>query len=158
MLDILSGTVTVSGTRLSARQGSQKLVWAQLNSHVGVLLELHQMRIKICITFVARLAGAEIWDGMSAEKLFSTLVFQPQTVSPHKQHTPIKHLARGRLWVDSWSIFGQMWSKMSKTDRSPTKNRLKIDPLQDPDRRLPLRREGGSVAEIKVLKLFTYFR
>ena len=41
----------------------------------------------------------------------STFLFQPQTVTPHKQHTPIEHLARGRLWVDSWSIFGQFGQK-----------------------------------------------
>ena len=61
-------------------------------------------------------------------------LFQPQTVTSHKQHTPIEHLARGRLWVDSWSIFGQL---------KPTENRLKTDPLRDPDRRLPLRRGEG---------------
>ena len=76
-------------------------------------------------------------------KIGSTLLFQPQTVTPHKQHTPIEHLARGRLWVDSWSIFGQLRSKMTKTDQEPTENRLKTDPLQDPDRRLPLRRGEG---------------
>ena len=75
--------------------------------------------------------------------LTSTFLFQPQTVTPHKQHTSIEHLARGRLWVGSWSIFGQFWSKMTKTDQKPTENRLKTDPLQDPDRRLPLRRGEG---------------
>ena len=71
--------------------------------------------------------------------LVSTLLFQPQTVTRHKPHAPIEHLARGRLWVDSWSIFGQFRSKMPK----PTENRLKTDPLQGPDRRLPLRRGEG---------------
>ena len=52
---------------------------------------------------------------------------QPQTVTLHKPHTPIEHLARGRLWVDSWSIFGQFRSKMTKTDQKATENRLKTD-------------------------------
>ena len=63
--------------------------------------------------------------------------------TPHKHHTPIEHLARGRLWVGIRSIFGQFRSKMTKTDQKPTENRLKTDPLQDPDRRLPLRRGEG---------------
>ena len=66
----------------------------------------------------------------------STLLFRPQTVTPQKQYAPIEHLARGQLWVDSWSVFGRFRSKM-------TENRLKTDPLQDPDRRLPLRRGEG---------------
>ena len=73
----------------------------------------------------------------------SALLFQPQTVTPHKQRTPNEHLARGRLWVDSWSSFGQFRSKMTKTDQKPTENRLHSDLLQDPDRCLPLRRGQG---------------
>ena len=75
--------------------------------------------------------------------LVSTLLFQPQTADPQKQYTPIEPLARGRLWVDSWSIFGQFRSKLTKADQEPTENRLKTDPLQGPDRRLPLRRGEG---------------
>ena len=51
--------------------------------------------------------------------------------------------ARGRLWVDSWSIFGQFPSKMTETDRKPTENRPKTDPPEDPDGCLPLRRGEG---------------
>ena len=40
----------------------------------------------------------------------------------------------GRLWVDSWVNF---WSVSVKTDQKPT------EPLQDPDRRLPLRSGEG---------------
>ena len=61
------------------------------------------------------------------------LYFSHRIVTPHKQHTPIEHPARGRLCVDSWSTLGQFQSKMTKTDRKL--------PLQDPDKRLPLR--GG---------------
>ena len=61
--------------------------------------------------------------------LDSTLLFQPQTVTPHKQHTPIEHLARGRLWVDSWSVS----VKNDYNRPKPTENRLKTDPPQDPD-------------------------
>ena len=42
---------------------------------------------------------------------------------------------------------------MTKTDQKPTENRLKTDPLQDPDRRLNPKKRGGSVAEIEVLTL-----
>ena len=44
---------------------------------------------------------------------------------------------------------------MTKTDQKPTENRLKTDPPQDSDRSLPLKKRGGSVAEIKVLILVT---
>ena len=54
--------------------------------------------------------------------LMSTLLFQPQNATPQRQYTPIQHLARGRLWVDSWSIFGQLRSKMTKTDQKLTYN------------------------------------
>ena len=77
----------------------------------------------------------------------STLLFQPQTVTPHKQHTLIEHLARGRLWVDSWSIFGQLRSKMTK----PTKNRPKTDSkltLSRSRQASTPKKRGGSVAEI----------
>ena len=70
------------------------------------------------------------------------LLFQPQTVTPHKPRAPIELLARGRLWVGSWPIFGQFRSKMTKADLKLTEDRLKTDPLQDP-RRLPLRRGEG---------------
>ena len=84
----------------------------------------------------------------------STLLFQPQTVTRHKEHTLIKHLARGRLWVDSWSIFGQIWSKWlkltkirPKTDRKPTQNW----PSPGSRQASTPKKGGGSVAEIKVL-------
>ena len=52
-------------------------------------------------------------------------------------------LARGRSEVDSWPTFGQFWLKMTTSDRKPTKNRLKIDPLQDLNRAFtPKKREG----------------
>ena len=67
----------------------------------------------------------------------------------HRPSPPIN----STLWsntlqrVDFGSIlgqfFGQFRSKMTKTDQKPTENRLKTDPLQDPDRRLPLRRGEG---------------
>ena len=62
--------------------------------------------------------------------LVSTLLFQPQTVNGHKQHAPIEHLARGRLGVDSWSIFGQFRSKRlkpTKADDKTTENRPQTD-------------------------------
>ena len=54
-----------------------------------------------------------------------------------------EHLARGRFCVDSWSTFRQFWLKMTTSDRKPTKNQLKIDPLQDLNRSsTPKKREG----------------
>ena len=83
---------------------------------------------------------------------FSTLLFQPQTVTPHKQHTPIEHLARGRLWVDSWSIFAQFRSKMTKTDQKPTQNW----PSPRSRQASTPKTRGGSVAEIKVSTFFSF--
>ena len=74
-------------------------------------------------------------------RMVSTLLFQPQTTTPHKQRTPIENLARGRLWVDSWSSVGQWPVKNGRS--KPTEDRLKSDPPQDPDRCLPLRRGEG---------------
>ena len=98
------------------------------------------------------------WMGKVANRqsLASTLLFQPQTVTPHKQHTPIEHFARGRLWVDSWSIFGQIWSKMTKpTKARPKTNRKPTQNWPSPGSRQAStpKKRGGSVAEIKVLTL-----
>ena len=57
----------------------------------------------------------------------------------HPDRTPCKGSTLGRFSVN---FFGQFRSKRTKTDKKSTENRLKTDPLQDPDRRLPLRREG----------------
>ena len=54
----------------------------------------------------------------------------------HSDRTPCK----GSTLGGSWSVFGQFRSKMTKTDQKPTENRLTTDPLQEPDKRLPLRR------------------
>ena len=94
----------------------------------------------------SQLSGPISCDIVMLSLRYSTLLFQPQAVSPHKQHAPIEHLARGRLWVDSWSIFGQFQSKMTKTDRKPTQKR----PFPESRQVSTPKKRGGSVAEIKV--------
>ena len=69
----------------------------------------------------------------------------------HSDRTPCTGSTLGQLLVDFWSDLVKNDQNRPKPDQKPTENRLKIDPVQDLDRRLPLRRGGESVAEIKVL-------
>ena len=72
-----------------------------------------------------------------------TLLFQPQTVTPHKQHTPIKHLAKGRLWVDSCSIFGRFRSETTKPTKTQPKTDSKLTLSRIPTGVYSLRRGEG---------------
>ena len=112
------------------------------------------------LMLAARVAAVQFSErsglgGGAVRRLLSTLLFQPQTVTPQKQYTPIEHLARGRLLVDSWSVFGQFRSKMTKsrpkTDRKPTQNW----PSPGSRQASTPKKRGGSVAEIKVLRLLS---
>ena len=60
--------------------------------------------------------------------------------SPLKNSTLRSSTLQG---VDFGSVFGQFLVSFGQNRLKPTENRLKTDPLQDPDRRLPLRRGEG---------------
>ena len=47
-----------------------------------------------------------------------------QGISQREKHQGKKNTKekKDRVWVDSWSMFGQFRSKMTKTDRKPTQN------------------------------------
>ena len=75
------------------------------------------------------------WNPSSVDTFVSATDRHPSQTA-HSDRTPCKESTLGRFLV-------KFWSKMTKTDRKPTENGLKTDPLQDPDRRLPLRRGEG---------------